>query len=77
MFWLCAIIDLPPNAKSQICAIMCVKEPNIVLDFVQVQEQHGYCDFGMFAIAFTISLYGGHNPAESTIQTGLSTASPT
>ena len=35
-------IDLPPRAKSHITAIMCTKEPNIVLEFVQVKEQHGY-----------------------------------
>ena len=43
-------IDLPPHAKSQIGAIMYVKEPNIVVDFVQVQEQHGYCDCSMFVV---------------------------
>ena len=59
-------IDLPPRAKSQIAAITCIKEPNIVLDFVQVQEQHGFCDWSMFAIIFTTSLCGGYNPAEST-----------
>ena len=58
-------INLPSHAKSQIGAIMYVKEPNIVLDFVQVQEQHGYCDCSMFVVAFTTSLYARHNPVES------------
>ena len=42
-------IDLPPRAKTQIAAIMCVKEAKILLDFVSVQEQHGFCygDEGM------------------------------
>ena len=48
--------NLPPHAKSQITAIMCVKEPNIVLEFMQVQEQHGYCDCSIFAISFTTSV---------------------
>ena len=58
--------DLPPNAKSQIAAIMCVKDQNIVLQFVSVQKQHGDSDCGVFAIAFATSLCTGHNPAERT-----------
>ena len=37
-------IDLPPRAKAQITAIMCVKEANIFLEFVSVQEQYGHSD---------------------------------
>ena len=40
----------------------------IVLEFVPVKEQPGYCDhdYGIFAVTFAISLCTGHNPAEST-----------
>ena len=49
-------IDLAPHAKSQIAAIICGKEPNIVIGFVPVQEQHGHCDCGIFAIGFATSV---------------------
>ena len=58
--------DLPPHAKAQIAAIMCVKEANIFLEFVSVQEQYGHSDCGVFAIAFATSLCAGHSPAKTT-----------
>ena len=59
-------IDLPPRAKAQIVAIMCVKEANIFLEFVSVQEQYGHSDCGVFEIAFATSLCVGHSPAKTT-----------
>ena len=58
--------DLPSQAISQIAAIMCVKDPNIFLEFVPVQQQDGDSDCGVFAIAFATSLCAGSNPAEYT-----------
>ena len=54
-------IDLP-----QIAPIMCVKEENIDLKFVSVQEQHSCSDCGVFAIAFSTYLCAGHSPAKTT-----------
>ena len=45
---------------------LCVKEPNIFLEFVSVQEQHGHFDCGVFAIALATSLCAGHSPAKTT-----------
>ena len=62
-------IDLPPHTKLHIVAIICIKGPNIVLDFVPVQEQHGHCDCSIFAIAFNLPrlcVLEINNPAEST-----------
>ena len=59
--------DLPSNTKSQIAATMHVKDHNIDLQFVSVQEQHGDSDCGIFAIAFATSLCAKHNPAKTKI----------
>ena len=59
-------IDLSPHAKSQITVIICVKESNIFLDFVPVQEEHSHRDCYIFTIAFASYLCAGHNPAERT-----------
>ena len=59
-------IDLPPGAKTQIAEIMFVKEANIFLEFVLVQEQYGHSDCGVFVIAFATSLCAGHSPAKTT-----------
>ena len=56
--------NLPSQAISQIAAIMCVKDPNILLEFVPLKEQVGYSDCGVFVIAFATSLCAGNNPAE-------------
>ena len=59
-------IDLPPHAKAQIAATMCVKEAKNFLKFVSVQEQYGLSDCGVFAIAFATSLCARHSSAKIT-----------
>ena len=42
--------------KSQICCITRFNEENIKVDVISVQQQQNWFDFGVYAIAFMVSL---------------------
>lgn len=58
--------DLPARAKSEIAGILCTEEKAIKLKFQDVQQQRGYKDCGLFALAFATSLCTGQDPVETT-----------
>ena len=54
---------LPKNALRLVADLMQSKEKEITIEFVDVQEQTGSVDCGLFALAFITSVCHGLDPA--------------
>ena len=51
-----------PSLKRQLAAILHTQAPSFEVNFINVQQQNGSNDCGLFAIANTVSLCLGNVP---------------
>ena len=59
------------SVKNQIAALLCSKESHITLQFVDVQQQTGGYDCGLYAIAYATTLINGQQPGNFCFAQGL------
>ena len=56
------------TVKRQLATIMKTLHPKLTITMINVQQQQGYNDCGLFAIAFAVALCNGLDPATLTFQ---------
>lgn len=54
--------DPGETVVQQVCAILCSQAKNITINVVNVQQQVGSSECGLFALAFASDLCGGRDP---------------
>ena len=55
-------LSVGSHVKDQVAAIVCADEKEITLNHIDVQNQQGTCDCGLFSLAFAACLANGHQP---------------
>ena len=55
-------LSVGSRVKDQVAAIVCADEKEITLNHIDVQNQRGTCDCGLFSLAFAACLANGQQP---------------
>ena len=59
---------LPKSALKLVADLMQSKQKEVVIEYVDIQEQRGASDCGLFALAFITSICNGIDPASYSYQ---------